>query len=236
VTIKRRPPQPKRIKFPPAHLYLEDLEEIIAILKPESESEPPTLAFVVDDEDCDSVEDLRTIGARKVGGRAARFKMTVYWKNDYDRLEITSRERADLSPSGSTQRQTWVRTQVHGVFTRRMRTLWKLRWLVVLGGIAAYLVVYFSLDRLLHRLPEFKVSTEYHLLFAFSFGIFLVYPLLRLIENLIQSTIILENYQRQGNWLRRHRDQIILVAVTALISATTSAVITTLVHKWLADK
>jgi hypothetical protein len=239
VAITRRLPRPKKIKLPPAHLYLDDLEEIIAILKPENEDSPPELRFTVDDEDCDSVEDLRLIGARKVAGRVGQFEMNVHWKQPYlnDHLEIARHWRADLSVGGTVQRQTWLRNQVHGVFARRIHWLWRLRWLVAVGCVVGWLVIFHFWFRFLIQFPLFKAHPNYLFVFDIVAGVFGVWPLSWLAGECVQSTVILENCQRpQGNVFQRHRDQIIIAVVTALITAPATALITSLVRKWLDTK
>jgi len=76
--IRQVKPEPD---LPPAHLYLEDIEEIVEVLTAVEKErgkkfgygdlEPP-LQFIVKNRQCDSIEDLE-----KIGGRWTHFKVKV---------------------------------------------------------------------------------------------------------------------------------------------------------------
>lgn len=67
----------KEPELPPAHLYLEDVEEIAAIMtaatKKERRSEDDVpVRFTIGDKECDSVDDLK-----KLGGRSHQFEISA---------------------------------------------------------------------------------------------------------------------------------------------------------------
>jgi len=110
MTITRRHLPPPKIKLQPANLYVDDIEEILSILKPDGEpvEPPPRLQFTIDDQECDSLEDLLKVGEKKAGGRVHHFEMSLRWNTDYiyDYLYVYRHRRARLEVGGSTQRQT----------------------------------------------------------------------------------------------------------------------------------
>lgn len=72
MTITRKQIVPK-IKLVASNIYLDDLQTIIDILKPDGENEPPELKFSTNDLSCDSIDDLR-----QIGGRTLDFRMKVF--------------------------------------------------------------------------------------------------------------------------------------------------------------
>lgn len=72
----------KQLVFPPSHLYIEDIEEILDLMitadqtrqkRRELAVEKPAIEFVVGDKkECDSIDDLK-----KLGGKWRNFKMGV---------------------------------------------------------------------------------------------------------------------------------------------------------------
>jgi hypothetical protein len=77
MTIRQIKPEPT---LPPAHLYLEDIEEIIQVLTESEKSRrqhlgderEPTVKFLVGNRECDDIEDLK-----KIGGTWTKFKVQV---------------------------------------------------------------------------------------------------------------------------------------------------------------
>jgi hypothetical protein len=117
-----------KVTLPAATLYLDDIEEIIGVLKAE-DGDPPILEFVVDDQRCDSLDDLR-----KIGGQTANFTMDVHWRAKFTwySLRVEPRERASIFVSGpSVQRQAWVTSQTKEIFDRRSGWIERARWIIV---------------------------------------------------------------------------------------------------------
>jgi len=238
MTIRRRLPPPKEIKFPPAHLYLDDLEEIISILRPDGDDSAPVLQFTVDYQSCDSVDELRKIGEQRIGGLANRFGMSVQWKKDYirDSLEIEPDSRADFSIGGSARRKVWVMNQIHSVFARRVYLRWRFRWLAALVGVVAYLVGFRLLFRSLDQVTSFKENTRYFFHVDLVVGSFLGYAWYWLSMRFVRSRVTLKSYQPEEDWFKRNRDSILLAAITALVTTPIAVLITILVQKWFSPK
>jgi hypothetical protein len=214
----------KKVKLPSANLYLDDLEEIINILKPENDDEPPKLSFVVNDMICDGVDDLSTIG-----GRTSDFRMGVLWQKDYaqDTLEFSPNFRVECWFSGSVQRQSWAMSQVHEIFKRRID---KSRWWVVLGTASLILLVFEVGDHYIHR--AFGREGPSHWISVWVLGLLLGYPMYLCFVRFIRSTVILHRRSEdKGSWFQRHGDQIKLHVVTSLISAVVGAAIALLLQK-----
>jgi hypothetical protein len=239
MTIKRRLPQPKKVKLPPAHLYLDDVDEIIGILRPEGEDGPPVLQFTVDDQYCDSVDELRKIGEGRIGGRTNRFEMNVPWKTKYlhDALEIEPGLRAELSVGGSVQRQVWAMNQVQGVFIRRTHPRWKYRWLAVLGFVVVFFGGFHLLFTSLDQLPLFRAKPWYFLVVDVGYAMFMgAFSFPWLGRKFFQSKVSLRNYQGRESFLGLYRDQIVVAAVTALITNPIAVLIAILLQRWLTHK
>lgn len=75
MTIKRLSIVPN--DFPGADIYLDDIAEIISILKShEGEGDQPAIQIIIGDEGCDSLEDLSKIGER-IGGRIKQLTLRL---------------------------------------------------------------------------------------------------------------------------------------------------------------
>ena len=229
MTITRQQRVPK-VKIPAANIYLDDLEEIINILKPEGEDQPPKLEFSVNDMLCDSIDDLQ-----KLGGRTSRFNMNLTWQKGYgyDEIEFSRIDRVEVWVSGSAQRRTWVLSQVADIFRRRITWLGKAPWLVMLVTFLVYLLTFEGAMYFVHR----TIGREgpLHWIIAVSYGglagVF-IFP--RLYQSCLRSAVILQRHsEEKGSWFQRHHEQIALATVIALISTTIGILGTLLVQKLL---
>ena len=227
ITRQQRVP---KVKIPAANIYLDDLEEIINILKPEGEDQPPRLEFSVNDMLCDSIDDLQ-----KLGGRTSRFKMNVTWKKGYgyDEIEFSRIGRVEVWVSGSGQRRTWVRHQLADIFKRRVRSFGKAPWLVMAVTFVAYLLVFEGVMYFVHKIAG-REGPLHWVIVVLSGGLagYFVFP--RVYESCIRSVVILQRYsEEKGGWFNRHHDQITLAVVTSLISGVIGAAIALFVQKIL---
>jgi hypothetical protein len=232
MTITRQETVPK-VKLPAANLHLDDLEEIISILKPEGEEQPPKLRFTVNDLICDSMDDLHKIGKERIG-RTSSFTMDVGWQKSCisDELRVTPEFRADLSVGGSNKRRAWVMEQIYELFKRRIDWLGRFPWLVVSTFFLLYLVFFQTVMHFVHQ----AVGREgpVHWLFVFGLGLVMGYPLFRAWVRSQRSAVILQSYsEAQGSWFQRHRDQIAVAALISLISTTIGVLGTLFVQRVL---
>lgn len=212
---------------------MDDLEEIINILKPDGEDQPPELEFEVNDFSCESIDDLRELGV-KIGGRTLNLRMSVWWKKNAfsDSLEFWHLGRAELSPGGSAQRRTWVQAQIGNVFRRRASWLGKAPWLVMSVILLVELATLKPLQSLVHRMAGKEGVLLW--LSILVYGVVWGLPFVPLYKRSIRSVVVLSNSTAQhGNWFMRHRDQIVLATVTSLISCVIGAVIALVVQRVL---
>lgn len=222
-----RQPSVLNVKLPPANLYLDDLEEILNILKPDGEDQPPNLMFTVDDMTCDSMDDLR-----KIGGRRSTFIMDVAWEGAHlsDELRIIPHLRTSLHVGGgSAQRRAWVMNQVSDLFRRRIDWRAKYRWLIISSTGLFWLLILIVGGHFIHKITGRQGAL--HWILVAILGGLLSYPVYLALDSGERSTVILKSFsEEQGSWFRRHHDQIMLAAVTSLISGTIGAAIAMLVQ------
>lgn len=231
MTITKRQTIPK-VKLPAANIYLDDIEEIINILKPDGEDQPPKLKFEVNDFFCESMDDLRQIEGQ-IGGSTLNFKINVWWQKTalYDSLEFWHFDRAELLLAGSAQRRIWVQTQIGNIFRRRTRWLGKAPWLVMSAVFLLVPLMLFPVDLLAHKIVG-SLGSIVFIVVAGALTGYISFPLVY--RRCIRSVAVLSNSTaQQGSWFQRHRDQIILHVVTSLISAIIGAVIALSVQRLL---
>jgi len=227
-----RLPSVVNAELPAANIYLDDLEEILNILKSDGEDHAPILKFTVNDMTCDSIDDLR-----KIGGRTSVFEMEVWWEGArlHDALRVSPRFRAYLHVGGdSAQRRTWVMSQVSDLFRRRIDWKAKFRWLIISATGLLLLPILFVGSHFIDKMVGTK--GELHWLLLLGLSVFLSYPVYQALAlgTAERSTVILQSYSdEKGSWFQRHRDQITLAAVTSLISTIIGAAITLLVQRFL---
>lgn len=137
--------------LPPAHLYLDDIEEITTILTDAvsaddpSDTEPTRVTFELGDLQMDTLEDLE-----EHEGSAINFEIHVgrrqfrSWRNSV-RFFWATNPHVSLSSSGSRDQQLVTYTKIRAVFERRQNTLknairalpdwfkWAL-WIIFLAG------------------------------------------------------------------------------------------------------
>lgn len=221
------------VKLPPAKLYLDDLQKIIDILRPEGSEAAPELDITLNTIICDCLEDLRGAGAR-FGGRTSNFRMEVTWSkpNGWDVLKIYPKRRADLTLSGSAARRISIQAQVQQVFAKRIRWSGKFRWLIIAALVLLWFALFVVVDHFTHKV--FGKEGEEHWAVMYSYVGLSLFLLLTYITRLLHSSVVFRNYSEdEGNFFRRHSDQIKLAAVTALIAAVIGSLMTLLIQKTL---
>lgn len=225
MAITRQPTVPK-VKLPGANIYLDDLEEIINILKPDGEDQPRTLAFTVNDLICDNIDDLR-----KIGGRTSIFKMELHWKTDYasDELRFAPGDRAYLRIGGSVKRKVWSTGQIYELFKRRVTWLGRFQRSVMFVFCLLALLFFEVCDHFVGKVTKVEgISWVVVLVVGWPMGSILF----RTWTRCERSSLLLQTYsEEEGSWFKRHHDQIILAAVTSLISASIGAAIALFVQK-----
>jgi hypothetical protein len=224
--IRRLVPRPT-VKLPPAVLYLDDLEEIVGVLRPDGHDQAPVLEFIADDQQCDTMEDLR-----KIGGRPRIFQMRVKWNRpgSADYLYLGSSGRARVEVDGPVKHQAWALEQVRDVFNRRQRWSGKYRRWVLAGIIFVYFVG-FSVWVLASAHLGINEAARYivEACVALPLGYFLVILALRL----QRSVVALHSYtEHPGGWFKRNREKIEVAAVTSFITAIITTIVAIAIHRF----
>jgi hypothetical protein len=225
MTIQRVIPQP-RVRLPRAALYIDDLEEIIGSLRPEGHDQPPVLEFIVDDQRCDTIDDLR-----KIGGRTNSFEMNVKWNMPVipDHLYLNSISRARIEVGGPVKHRVWAMEQVRAVFYRRRGWLGKYRMAATLVFALLFLVVFYFwiliMDRYQVKAPiRYMIDVVIAVPWGVGIGTFHTKS--------VRSVVVLQNYaDHPGSWFRRNREKIEVAAVTSLITAVITTIVAVLIHR-----
>jgi hypothetical protein len=216
MTIKRLPTTAN--DFPGADIYLDDLAEIVGILK--SEGGDATVEITIGDERCDSLDDLPKIGER-IGGRSKNLVLVLRATGDY--LYIKS-FGSRLDAGGSAQRRAWVIAQVREVFNRR-RVKWVSRfpWTFTIASVLLIVALsVFAAWLRRHSMPLAGYgfySLEWVLggSFGWYFG-----SLYRRAED---SLVILDKYTMKKGFFSVHKDQILLAAICTVIGTVIGSLI-----------
>jgi hypothetical protein len=223
--IRRLVPKPE-VKLPPAVLYLDDLEEIVGVLRPDGHDQAPVLEFIADDQQCDTADDLR-----KIGGRPRIFQMRVKWNRpgSADYLYFSPSGRARLEVDGPVKHQAWALEQVRDVFNRRQSWVGKYRRWVLAAIIFVYLL---GLTFWIRASDHWGLrDSERYIVeacIALPSGYFFVVIALRF----QRSVVVLQNYaEHPGGWFKRNREKIEVAAVTTFITAIITTLVAIAIHR-----
>jgi hypothetical protein len=232
--------------LPPAHLFLDDLEEITGILRDcaspviqgKSRNEE-LLSYVVGEKRCDTVDDLQ-----RIGGRTTQFVIdyrvwqavdeagenNVFRMRDRSVSIHLSRFHSGLDQSGPSDSEKWlIHARIRAIFEKRKR---RVRWIIAglgdWGGVllGVLLGVGFNLVVPSHS-SHFRGSTALLLLGAYA--VLVGYLLI----GLFRHSVIEFRYSHDGGRLRAALAQAWVPTVSAIIGALVYALATSYLSKAL---
>jgi hypothetical protein len=203
----------KEVELPPAHLYLEDIEEIIRLMvefentrKRNPENKEITLAFTVGKKQCDTVDDLKSIG-----GSWHEFKVEV---NDRSSFNVNRFAGANLYLYDHGETFPKVLRLMTARESRLRSTLRRIPyWLLVFWPYSVWII--------LHRLLGTTVGDT---LFTFLAG----FPLLVALWAIYAHTIVELRYSHDPSpklaWFKERGEKVGWLVVGTFL---------TLVVQWL---